>query len=138
MLLCEADLFLYRMLDVQAALVGLPVPAQSSVDRFLCDGDTVRAGSIELEVLHTPGHTPGSLTFVVAGAGLVLAGDTLFAGSIGRTDLWGGDTEAILRSIRERILTLPAQTRVICGHGPETTVGREARSNPFVGRSARL
>jgi glyoxylase-like metal-dependent hydrolase (beta-lactamase superfamily II) len=136
-LLHEADLFLYEMLAVQAAMLGMRVPRTVTVDRFLRDGDVVRAGGIELGVVHTPGHTPGSLTFVAAGHGLVLAGDTLFAGSVGRTDLWGGDTEALVRSIRSRIFSLPDETRVICGHGPDTTVGVEKRTNPFVGAGAR-
>jgi glyoxylase-like metal-dependent hydrolase (beta-lactamase superfamily II) len=88
---------------------------------------------VAAEVLHTPGHTPGSVSFHVDGARLVLAGDTLFAGSIGRTDLWGGDYEQELRSIRTRLLALDDDTRVIPGHGPATSIGRERRQNPFLG-----
>ena len=84
-------------------------------------------------MLHTPGHTPGSLCFHLGGAEpLLLAGDTLFAGSIGRTDLWGGDYDQEIASIRTRLLALDDRTRVICGHGPETTIGRERRRNPFL------
>jgi glyoxylase-like metal-dependent hydrolase (beta-lactamase superfamily II) len=84
------------------------------------------------EVLHTPGHTPGSLCFHLDGEALLLSGDTLFAGSIGRTDLWGGDYDQEIASIRERLLALDDRTRVIPGHGPETTIGRERRRNPFL------
>jgi len=137
-LLHEADLFLYEMLAVQAGMLGMPVPRTTTVDRFLADGDVVRAGKIELGVVHTPGHTPGSVTFVASAQGLVFAGDTLFAGSVGRTDLWGGDGGALVKSIRGRIFSLPEETRVICGHGPDTTVGVEKRTNPFVGVGARV
>jgi glyoxylase-like metal-dependent hydrolase (beta-lactamase superfamily II) len=87
-----------------------------------------------LEVRHTPGHSPGGVCFVVSGADeeLVVVGDVLFAGSIGRTDLWGGSFPVLEQSIREQLYTLPDTTRVICGHGPETTIGRERATNPFV------
>jgi glyoxylase-like metal-dependent hydrolase (beta-lactamase superfamily II) len=91
------------------------------------------AGAVSAEVLHTPGHTPGSVCFhVEAGSPLLLSGDTLFAGSIGRTDLWGGDFDQEIHSIRTRLLTLDDTTRVIPGHGPETTIGWERRRNPFL------
>jgi glyoxylase-like metal-dependent hydrolase (beta-lactamase superfamily II) len=94
----------------------------------------VRAGSLELAVYHTPGHTPGSCCFVATGDGgtHVFAGDTLFRGSIGRTDLWGGDHEAILRSIRQKLLTLPDDARVVTGHGASTTIGDERARNPYL------
>ncbi len=130
----EGDRFLYDLLPVQAALVGTELPAKADMDGALVDGRTLRAGNIELAVLHTPGHTPGSCSFVVKdeGKSILLAGDTLFRGSIGRTDLWGGDHGAILRSIKSRLLTLPEDTRVITGHGPETTVSLERAHNPFL------
>jgi len=130
----EGDRFLYELLPVQAALIGTDVPEAADVDGALGDGRTVRAGSLELAVLHTPGHTPGSCCFVArdGGATRVFAGDTLFRGGIGRTDLWGGDHDAILRSIRQRLLTLPDDALVVTGHGPSTTVGSERARNPFL------
>jgi hydroxyacylglutathione hydrolase len=134
-MLHEADLPLYDKLSVQAEWMGgmLAAPARAPVDEEIHQGDRVTAGSLVADVLHTPGHTPGSLCFHLPGAQpLLLSGDTLFAGSIGRTDLWGGDYEQELRSIRDRLLGLDAATRVIPGHGPETTLGRERRQNPFL------
>ena len=130
----EGDLFLYNMLPVQAQLVGVHAPPTAELDAFLHDGDVLQAGSIALEVIHTPGHTPGSVCFrCKVGADEVLfSGDTLFAGSIGRTDLWGGDHDLILKSIRARLLTLPEETRVVTGHDRPTTIARERRSNPYV------
>jgi glyoxylase-like metal-dependent hydrolase (beta-lactamase superfamily II) len=111
----------------------IPAPARASVDDHIHQGDRVTAGGLVAEVLHTPGHTPGSLCFHLSGdAPLLLSGDTLFAGGIGRTDLWGGDYDQELASIRTRLFALDPQTRVIPGHGPETTIGRERRSNPFL------
>jgi glyoxylase-like metal-dependent hydrolase (beta-lactamase superfamily II) len=130
----EADRFLYRLLPVQAALIGTAIPKSAEMEDFLFDGQVVRAGAIELAVLHTPGHTPGSCSFVVSHGGSthVFAGDTLFRGSIGRTDLWGGDHSAILRSIQGRLLTLPDDAIVVAGHGPSTTIGEERAGNPFL------
>lgn len=131
----EADRFLYDILPLQAELIGTPVPVAADVDGALVDGHTVRAGTIELAVLHTPGHTPGSCSFVAVDSARkthVFAGDTLFRGSIGRTDLWGGDFETIQRSIRGRLLTLPDDALVVTGHGPSTTVGNERTKNPFL------
>jgi len=130
----ESDRFLYDLLPLQAGLFGMGTPEKADMDGALVDGRTLRAGAIEIAVLHTPGHTPGSCCFVAAGADqtLVLAGDTLFRGSIGRTDLWGGDHDAILRSIRGKLLTLPEDARVVTGHGPATTIGHERALNPFL------
>jgi len=130
----EADRFLYTLLPVQAALVGTGIPKKADVEGALADGRTVRAGGLELAVLHTPGHTPGSCSFVLTqdGKTQVFAGDTLFRGSIGRTDLWGGDSDAILRSIRSKLLTLPDDAVVVTGHGPRTTIGEERARNPFL------
>jgi glyoxylase-like metal-dependent hydrolase (beta-lactamase superfamily II) len=135
LMLHEADLALYDNLKIQAAWMGGMVaePPRATVDEHIHQGDRVSAGGIVAEVLHTPGHTPGSLCFHVDGeAPLVFSGDTLFAGSIGRTDLWGGDFDQELESIRRRLLALDDRTRVIPGHGPETTIGQERRRNPFL------
>lgn len=133
-MLHESDVPLYDHLNLQAEFLGLPIPPQrSAVDEYIHHRDHVRAGAIDLEVLHTPGHTPGSLCFHLAGdTPLLLSGDTLFAGSIGRTDLWGGDLEQELASIRSRLLPLDDRTKVVAGHGPETTIGGERQRNPFL------
>lgn len=130
----EADRFLYDLLPVQAAMLGMPLPEKTEMEGSLKDGGTIRAGAVEMCILHTPGHTPGSVTFVVkSGDGTrVFSGDTLFRRGIGRTDLWGGDSELILRSLRGKILTLPDDAIVIPGHGPETTIGEERLKNPFL------
>lgn len=133
------DLDLYRMLDVQAEMIGIPVPALTKVDGLLSDGDTLSWGKYRAEVLHTPGHTRGSLCLYLPGAEesnardrKLFSGDTLFAGSIGRTDLWGGSLEQILRSLHTRLLALPDDTVVYPGHGPATTIGQERETNPFL------
>ena len=130
----EADRFLYDLLPVQSAMVGVPLPEMTELDGTLTDGFTLRAGALEMAVLHTPGHTPGSVCFLVAGTSgsTVFTGDTLFRRSIGRTDLWGGDGEAILRSVRDKLLTLPDDALVITGHGQSTTIGDERARNPFL------
>jgi glyoxylase-like metal-dependent hydrolase (beta-lactamase superfamily II) len=130
----EADRFLYDILPLQAQMFGIEAPAPADMDDGLVDGRTFHAGSIELAVLHTPGHTPGSCSFVASQGGetLVVAGDTLFRGGIGRTDLWGGDHDAILRSIRTKLLTLPDDARVVTGHGGSTTIGDERARNPYL------
>jgi glyoxylase-like metal-dependent hydrolase (beta-lactamase superfamily II) len=123
---------LYDALPEQAALFGLRADAPLPPDAPLSDGEIVRVGPYRLRVIHTPGHTPGSTSFVVEGdAPLLFSGDTLFRRSIGRTDLWGGDTEAILASIRGRLFALSGETLVVCGHGPDTTIDEEKRLNPF-------
>lgn len=135
LMLHEADLPLYDSLRVQSEWMGgmVPAPPRAAVDEHIHQGDRVAAGGLAAEVLHTPGHTPGSLCFHLDGeTPLLLSGDTLFAGSIGRTDLWGGDHEQEIGSIRKRLLALGDRTRVIPGHGPETTIGRERRRNPFL------
>jgi glyoxylase-like metal-dependent hydrolase (beta-lactamase superfamily II) len=130
----EGDRFLYRALPVQAALMGTPFPKRADMDGKLVDGVAIRAGSLELGVLHTPGHTPGSCCFVASDGerSHLFAGDTLFRGSVGRTDLWGGDHGALLRSIRHKVLSLPDDVPVVAGHGPSTSVGRERAHNPFL------
>jgi hydroxyacylglutathione hydrolase len=135
------DMELYRHLDAQAAWLGVRTPDPVSVDKLLREGDTLRWGQFEANVLHTPGHTPGSISLYLpphkekqagAEAGRLLAGDTLFAGSIGRTDLWGGSLEKILRSIHQKLLILPDETVVYPGHGGVTTIGEERTGNPFL------
>ena len=143
----EADMPLYQHLDVQAAWIGMPTPETAAVDQFLRDGDAVRWGAFEARILHTPGHSPGSVSLYLpaeqpvilpetpagaAPASQLFAGDTLFAGSIGRTDLWGGSLDEILRSIRGKLLALPDETIVFPGHGLTTTIGAEREANPFL------
>ncbi len=126
------DAFLHQMLNVQAELIGLPLPEHGPIDQPLADGEAIRFGDFELGVIHTPGHTPGSVCFSVVGQDLCFSGDTLFAGGIGRTDLWGGDSDAIKRSIKGRLYTLNGAVTVVPGHGPETSIDREKKSNAFV------
>ena len=133
------DRFLWDDLSGQLGWVGLrgiPIPPAPPVDQELAHGDTLRFGEQGSLVIHTPGHTPGSVCFSVAcpEGMLLLSGDTLFAGGIGRTDFPGGDTGQIMASLHDRVLALDDRTRVIPGHGPETTIGRERRSNPFLSR----
>ena len=129
----EADLFLFQELETQAQWLGMPSPKRGTIDRFLNDGSSVSCKGVELGVIHTPGHTPGSTCFHLAnGRNILFAGDTLFRGSIGRTDLWGGSTPDILASIHKRLMTFDDDTLVIAGHGPSTTVGSERRNNPFL------
>jgi len=120
-----------RMLGAprQGAMFGLAVPRPPAPDVLVKDGDIVPFANHGFRVLHTPGHTPGHVTFVAGG--LAFVGDLIFAGSIGRTDLPGGSHEALLRSVRSKIFTLPDETILFPGHGPATTVGEEKRTNPF-------
>ncbi len=178
-LIHEADLELYRHLDMQAQFLGMRTPETTRIEDFVKEGDSVRWGGYAARVIHTPGHTPGSISLLVekgiprtdaylerarpssakapAGAhlqahshrhageaasprsgenaaalGRLLAGDTLFQGSIGRTDLWGGSMKDILNSIREKLLALPDETLVIPGHGENTTIGEERAANPYL------
>ena len=128
----EDDRELWGMLDIQCRMFGVPYVPVPPPDYWLKDEEKLLIGGLTAVALHTPGHTPGSMSFHVPGGNLVLAGDTLFRGSIGRTDLWGGDFDAIERSIHERLYTLPESTLVITGHGPETEIGWEKHSNQFV------
>jgi glyoxylase-like metal-dependent hydrolase (beta-lactamase superfamily II) len=129
----KADLFLFEKLDVQAQWTGMPVPKRGAIDHFLQDGDAVACRGVEIGVIHTPGHTPGSISFQLAGdRNILFAGDTLFAESIGRTDLWGGSHPQIITSIQKKLMTFDDDTLVIAGHGPSTTVGHERRYNPFL------
>ena len=128
----EADLPLLAMMEMQAAWLGIEPPETAPPDESLADGRQVGLDSILASVIHTPGHTQGSICLHFAPLKLLVAGDTLFAGSIGRTDLPGGNHAEIIDSIKSRLLILPEETRVIAGHGPATTIGTEMRSNPFL------
>jgi len=128
----EADKMLSDHLDVQAGWLGMETPEDPGIDQPAREGDIIRAGSVEAHVLHTPGHTPGSISLYLPLESRVIAGDTLFQGSIGRTDLPGGDTAQIGRSIRGKLYTLPEDTIVFPGHGLTTSIGEEKRHNPFV------
>jgi glyoxylase-like metal-dependent hydrolase (beta-lactamase superfamily II) len=129
----KADLPLFEKLDVQAQWLGAPAPQRGAVDRFLQDGDAVSCHGVEIGVIHTPGHTPGSSTFHLEGdRDILFTGDTLFRQGIGRTDLWGGSYPEIIRSIQHKLMAFRDDTLVIAGHGQSTTVGRERRENPFL------
>jgi glyoxylase-like metal-dependent hydrolase (beta-lactamase superfamily II) len=130
LLMHRADLDLVKRLEEQSLYFGFRATPSPLPDRFLEEGDEVRVGGIRLRVLHTPGHSPGGICLVTDGTAFV--GDTLFAGSIGRTDLPGGSAETLLTSIREKLLTLPDDTVIYPGHGPATTIGHERRHNPFL------
>ncbi|HZY65391.1 MAG TPA: MBL fold metallo-hydrolase [Rubrobacteraceae bacterium] len=116
----------------QAMMMGLKFGKVPSADRYIEDEEVVEVGGLRLKALYTPGHAPGHLAFYVEEEGLVLSGDALFAGSVGRVDLPGGSMEVLMNSITERLLTLPDETRVYPGHGPETTIGNEKAYNPFL------
>jgi glyoxylase-like metal-dependent hydrolase (beta-lactamase superfamily II) len=163
-LIHEADMPLYQKLDEQADFLRMPAaPPTTRIDEYIKDGDTLRWGRYTARVIHTPGHTPGSIALFsdaartterseresggpltraaakpdaggAAASPLLIAGDTLFQGSVGRTDLWGGSMKDLLRSIHEKLLVLPEATRVIAGHGDETTIGAEREGNPFLPR----
>jgi hydroxyacylglutathione hydrolase len=134
----QQDLGLLGAMEIQAGWLGIPTPEVASPDASAEDGLTVGLATLPAEVIHTPGHTPGSICLLFAQQHLLLAGDTLFAGSIGRTDLPGGDGRQILRSLRDRLMVLPDTTRVLPGHGPDTTIGEEKQSNPFLQPNFRM
>ena len=143
-LIHEADLGLYKTLDMQAQWLGIPTPETVKIRDFVKEGDTLRWGGFAARVLHTPGHTEGSISLVVEpgatthahkvqpAAALLLAGDTLFQGSIGRTDLPGGSFPKIMRSLHEKLMALPDEMIVYPGHGDLTTIGEEREHNPFL------
>jgi hydroxyacylglutathione hydrolase len=131
-LLNQQDLELLAAMEMQAGWLGVATPEVAPPDSSAEDGLRVGLAGYPAEVLHTPGHTPGSICLHIPSQGLLIAGDTLFAGSIGRTDLPGGDGRKILRSLRDRLLVLPDETRVIPGHGQGTTIGQERVANPFL------
>jgi hydroxyacylglutathione hydrolase len=131
-LLNENDLPLLKMMQEQAGWLGVPTPETEAPDASLDDGLRVGLDSFPAQVIHTPGHTQGSVCLHFAPLNLLVAGDTLFANSIGRTDLPGGNGRQIIDSIRSRLLVLPEETQVLPGHGPATTIGSEKRRNPFL------
>jgi hydroxyacylglutathione hydrolase len=131
-LLNQNDYALLKMLDVQAQWIGVQAPGNVEIDRSVTTGEKITAGSHTAEVLHTPGHTEGSICLYFAADKKLIAGDTLFAGSIGRTDLPGGSMQKIIRSLHETVLALPDETVVVPGHGDLTTIGEERESNPFL------
>src|SRR5579862_8422297 len=131
-LLNQNDYALLKMLDAQAAWIGMRDPGKVEIDHSITTGATVTAGSLTADILHTPGHTEGSICLYFPAENKLIAGDTLFAGSIGRTDLPGGSFEKIIRSLHGQVLALPDETVVVPGHGPLTTIGTERESNPFL------
>jgi hydroxyacylglutathione hydrolase len=133
-LLNQNDYALLKMLDVQAAWIGVETPEAVEIDQSLTTGDTVKAGAHTASILHTPGHTEGSICLYFPAEKTLIAGDTLFAGSIGRTDLPGGSMQKMMRSLHGTVLDLPDETVVVPGHGPLTTIGEERKSNPFLAK----
>jgi glyoxylase-like metal-dependent hydrolase (beta-lactamase superfamily II) len=132
----SADRALYGHVSDQAKWLGVREVTPPEPDRELAAGDTLDVGELRFDVRHVPGHSPGGVAFV--GHGVAFVGDALFAGSIGRTDLPGGNTQQLLDAIRNQLFTLPEETVVYPGHGPETTIGQEKRSNPFLTGEIRL
>jgi len=128
----QNDTFLQDNMEMQAAWLGVPTPERTEIDSVARDGDLLHLGTSAFHVLHTPGHTPGSISLWIPGESKLIAGDTLFRDSIGRTDLPGGDGHQILASIRDKLLTLPEETIVTPGHGANTTIGREKQFNYFL------
>jgi hydroxyacylglutathione hydrolase len=131
-LLNQNDYELLKMLDVQATWIGVPPPGKVDIDQNIGQADQVKAGSLTANVILTPGHTEGSVCLYFPTEKKLIAGDTLFAGSIGRTDLPGGSFDKIIHSLRDKLLALPDDTVVIPGHGPQTTIGEERENNPFL------
>jgi len=131
-LMNQDDQELYDHLDVQASWLGMETPTHTAIDDAARDGDVLTLDTTEFRILHTPGHTQGSISLWIPAENKLIAGDTLFRDSIGRTDLPGGNPRQILRSIEDKLLGLPEETVVIPGHGPNTTIGREKERNPFL------
>jgi glyoxylase-like metal-dependent hydrolase (beta-lactamase superfamily II) len=131
-LLNQNDYALLKMLDLQADWIGMESPGKVEIDHSLSELDTVQTGALIANVMHTPGHTEGSICLYFPVQKKLIAGDTLFAGSIGRTDLPGGSFEKIMRSLHHKVLALPDETVVVPGHGPLTDIGAERRGNPFL------
>lgn len=131
-LMNQNDHALLKMLDMQAAWVGMRAPGDVQVDEAIGQGRVLKIGEITSNVIHTPGHTEGSICLYFPAEKKLIAGDTLFAGNIGRTDLPGGSTDKIMRSLHTHVLALPDETEVVPGHGPNTTIGQERETNPFL------
>jgi glyoxylase-like metal-dependent hydrolase (beta-lactamase superfamily II) len=131
-LMNQKDEALLKMLDVQAAWIGMKPPGAVQVDEAIGEGRVLQVGGISSSVIHTPGHTEGSICLYFPEQKTLIAGDTLFAGSIGRTDLPGGSYEKIIRSLHNQLLQLPDETQVVPGHGPLTSIGEERETNPFL------
>ena len=131
-LLNHNDYTLLKMLDLQAAWIGMTAPGNVEIEHSVGESDTIKAGPLLANVIHTPGHTEGSICLHFPAENKLIAGDTLFAGSIGRTDLPGGSFDKIINSLHEKVLALPDETVVVPGHGPITTIGEERESNPFL------
>jgi|SRR5579863_9337434 len=131
-LLNQNDYALLKMLDVQATWIGVACPDKVEIDQSIGQADTIKAGALTANVIFTPGHTEGSVCLYFPAEKKLIAGDTLFAGSIGRTDLPGGSFEKIIESLHEKLLALPDDTVVVPGHGPQTTIGEERENNPFL------
>jgi len=131
-LMNQSDYALLKMLDMQAAWVGMRSPGEVKVDEAVGQGRVLKIGEISSNVIHTPGHTEGSICVYFPAEKKLIAGDTLFAGNIGRTDLPGGSMEKIMRSLHNQVLALPDDTEVVPGHGPVTTIGEERETNPFL------
>lgn len=127
-----ADVDMLRNATMSAAFFGIRVAPPPSPDEMLADGQIIVVGNLELKVIHTPGHTPGHVSFHLPAYRILFDGDVLFQDGIGRTDLPGGDYTLLMQSLREKLLTLPDETRVFSGHGPATTIGQERLSNPFL------
>ena len=131
-LMNQNDYALLKMLDMQAAWIGMRPPGDVQVDETINQGRVLKIGDISSSVIHTPGHTEGSICVYFPEEKKLIAGDTLFAGSIGRTDLPGGSMDKIMRSLHTQVLALPDETEVVPGHGPVTTIGEERETNPFL------
>src|SRR5438093_7296689 len=136
-LLNQNDYALLKMLDAQAAWIGVAPPGRVEIDHSVAQADSIKTGSLSADVIHTPGHTQGSICLYFPAQKKLIAGDTLFAGSIGRTDLPGGSMQKILNSLHNTVLALPDDTVVVPGHGPLTTIGEERESNPFLVKRVR-
>lgn len=136
-LMNQNDHALLKMMDVQAMWIGVTDPGKIEIDQPVVQSDVVGVGALMAQVLHTPGHTEGSVCLYFPAQQKLIAGDTLFAGSIGRTDLPGGSFDKIIRSLHEKVLALPDETVVVPGHGPTTTIGAERENNPFLQKRSR-
>lgn len=129
----EADRFIYEMLPLQGKMFGMHFESAPPIEKVLEDEEVLRFGNHGIQVLHTPGHSPGGVCFKLTGGEETLfSGDTLFQGSIGRTDLWGGSYDELIKSIKKRLMILDDEIVVFPGHGPSTLIGKEKRNNPFL------